>query len=108
MNICSAGHEEIVYIERECTACSLLAQIEDLENKLKNMKEHTLKQEDYWVPTKLGEEFWSVCNAGALIQFEYVGDNEDDWNLRSGNCFKTKEQAEKYKQWLLTKPYKNV
>lgn len=39
MNLCSSGHEEIVYDERHCPLCERLEEIKDLKNKIEELKE---------------------------------------------------------------------
>lgn len=66
----------------------------------------TLKQEGPWVPI-LKEDFWTVGLKGDVYDTSCQAEDDEYgiWLIQIGNCFRTKEQAEKYKQWLLTKPY---
>lgn len=39
MNLCSEGHEEVCYEGVECPLCETLKEMDDLEQKIKNLKE---------------------------------------------------------------------
>jgi len=45
MNLCSDGHIEVCYEERNCPACELLDQIRELEKEVESLKDEISQQE---------------------------------------------------------------
>lgn len=60
--------------------------IEEPQSKLKSWKPNT--NEKYWLIRTYGQTDW----------FYWVDDENDNWHYLTGNCFKTKEEAEEYKK----------
>ena len=60
---------------------------------------YKLVEED-WLPTH-GYRYWFVSGDGIIEWSEWVNDNSDKGYIKMGNCFKSKEQAEAYKQKLI-------
>lgn len=46
MEICSSGHEEIVYIGRSCPACDLLDEISQLQKNLEETEKDLVKKDE--------------------------------------------------------------
>lgn len=63
-----------------------------------------LKEEGHWVPEE-GEQYWTVDHDGHVYLSRNDGGQTDSFRIATGNAKKTEEEAEKYKLWLLTKPY---
>ena len=53
-----------------------------------------------WKPA-IGESFWCVDSWGGVIPTTWENSLSDNWRYNSGNCFRTKEEAEFYKEKLL-------
>lgn len=83
--------------------------IKELEKQIEELKMAKVEepQSKRWKP-KNRERYWVVeCN-GNICQTEWNDDNIDDWLYLTGNCFKTKEEAEEYKNQIeYTARYKN-
>lgn len=65
---------------------------------------YTLEQ-PRWKP-EYGEIYWYLDSCTASTETNCWGNFfSDHFNFKTGNCFKTQEEAGKYKQWLLDHPY---
>jgi hypothetical protein len=82
----------------------LESEIASLQEQLKKLDE---QEQGQWVP-KRHHDFWFLDLNGG-IELDYWEGTQNDKNfLLMGNCFKTKEEAEKYKlrlQSMARKPY---
>lgn len=83
--------------------------IKELQDELEQLKAAKIEAEQpkRWKP-KDGEAYWIVNSGGGLEHYVRVNDFTDNWAYLTGNCFKTKEEAEEYKnQIYYTARYKN-
>ena len=48
---------------------------------------------------KRGEKYWCINQYGGVMQTTNDGLSFDEWNVLTGNCFRTKEEAEAYKEY---------
>lgn len=77
-------------------------QIEEL--KMAKVEEPQSKR---WKP-KVEELYFYVGIGGNIIECVWVDEHFDGWQYLTGNCFKTKEEAEEYKKQIeYTARYKN-
>lgn len=81
---------------------------------LRNFREEDLKKLNFqstlekWTPEH-GKDYFCVEN-GVICKRQWDSYDTDEWEenhwyLETGNCFYTKEEAKKYRQWLLDNPY---
>lgn len=80
--------------------------VNELKEKLNNLKESNIEkteEENNYkrVRVKEGEKYWSLGDFGDSTSYKDLNDKIDNFNYRIGNYFKTKEQAENYKEKLL-------
>ena len=84
--------------------------IKELQDELEQLKAAKIaaEQPKRWKPN-IDEEYYIVsAEAGELIKTEWNDDALDEWYYLTGNCFKTKEEAEEYKKQIeYTARYKN-
>lgn len=75
----------------EALKAEFLGKLEALEKEAEMQK----KQEEWkpWKPEH-GEEYFTIANGVDAVQYIYCGDDIDEVNIPSGNCFKTKKRAE--------------
>ena len=87
------GSVEMNDIEKKLEAlkAEFLGKLEALEKEAEMQK----KQEEP-KPWKLehGEEYFTIANGVDVVKYIYCGDEIDEVNIPSGNCFKTKKRAE--------------
>lgn len=57
-----------------------------------------------WVPV-VDELIWVVSAFGSISSFSWYGRADYEYAYSIGNCFKTRKQAEAYRQYLLDNPY---
>lgn len=55
--------------------------------------------DEKWKP-KEGDEYWFVWDDGFTVNIEWCESNGEDARIAIGNCFQTKEQADKAVEWL--------
>lgn len=90
---------------------------QEYENEIKELKERLAKletekveepQTKRWKPNE-DETYWFISSGGVIANTDWCGeDTTDVWYYITGNCFKTKEEAEEYKNKLkYTTLYKN-
>lgn len=81
---------------------SLQMEIDSLKNEVANLKKMvtmpqekpTLQEEPKpWKPEH-GEEYFAVEDVADVVPYTYCEDSIDEYNIRLGNCFRTKERAE--------------
>ena len=91
-------------------------QIEELKqivgeanNKIVELEEQLKKQENtYWIPKK-DETYYHIGFDGQVSAYSFDNDLTDKYKLSIGNCYKTREEAEKkglrkvFEQQLFTK-----
>ena len=63
------------------------------------------KENEMWKPKK-GDYYFSVRTDGLVVRYDWTGQGADEGAFDVGNCFKTKEEAEKYKLRLQSMAYK--
>lgn len=90
--------------------------LQEYENEIKELKERIEKleaekveepQSKRWEPNA-EELYWAVGSDGNIGSVIWDNDNYDNWQYQTGNCFKTKEEAEEYKKQIeYTARYKN-
>ena len=89
---------------------------QEYENEIKELKERLEKletakieelQSKRWKPNEY-ETYWLVDNCGGAGEVTWQNGDYDKWHYLTGNCFKTKEEAEEYKKQVeYTARYKN-
>ena len=62
-----------------------------LEKKPEPKKPDPLER---FVP-KMDEDFFLVCDSGRVVEIQWDDDCFDNYHLDTGNCYRTREQAEK-------------
>ena len=83
--------------------------IKDLEKQIEELKMAKVEepQSKKWEP-KFTDEYYCVDGVGDIILSSWEDDKIDAWRYLTGNCFKTKEEAEEYKKQIeYTARYKN-
>ncbi len=74
------------------------------ENKILNHKEIDevlLKvKKGKWKP-KMDEDYFFITRMGELANTTNVYNSIDKWNIKTGNCFKTKQEAKEYRKKLI-------
>ena len=90
--------------------------LQEYENEIKELKERIEKletvkieepQSKRWEP-KFTDEYYCVDSVGNIILSSWEDDKIDAWRYLTGNCFRTKEEAEEYKKQIeYTARYKN-
>lgn len=80
--------------------------IKELQEKLAEAEK--IKVDKCWKP-KYNEEVWYLCSDGSVVNgLFYAISKMDNWCCLTGNCFKTKEEAEEHKKQIeYTARYKN-
>ena len=83
--------------------------IEDLEKQLAELKEQANSIEDEeikksvrWQPI-FGQHYFYLDDRGIIRCVEWQYDDDDLFRFNIGDCFKTEQEAEEYKENLLTK-----
>lgn len=83
--------------------------IKELQDELEQLKSAKIEAEQpkRWKPNK-DKEYWLIDSAGDVCDVNWRNDTVDNWCYLTGNCFKTKEEAEEYKKQIeYTARYKN-
>lgn len=83
--------------------------IKELQDELEQLKAAKIEAEQpkRWKP-KDGEEYWTIDVEGQVDNVSAYPDEIVEWDFLTGNCFKTKEEAEEYKKQIeYTARYKN-
>lgn len=70
-----------------------LQNIKDLQEYIEQLEENKTV---VWTP-KLGEFYYFIDEDGDILQGKNTDYSVDKWNIEIGNCFKTSEEAERYK-----------
>ena len=79
--------------------------IKELQEKLAEAEKIEVDEPKRWKP-KDNETFWYVGYDGTVYNSDFGFDYE--WHYLTGNCFKTKKEAEEYKKQIeYTARYKN-
>lgn len=71
-----------------------IAEAQNCLNRLKEFKEFEDKKKEADLP-KEGDEYWYVAGNGRALPMLWCDDSDDERCLSLGNCFRTKEEAEK-------------
>lgn len=81
--------------------------IEALEKQLEELKKKVNSPEgikrDVRRQPILGQYYFYLDDSGVIRSIEWHYDDEDLFHFNTGNCFKTEQEAEEYKENLLTK-----
>ena len=83
--------------------------IKELQDELEQLKAAKIEAEQLkcWKPNK-DELYWTIISDGCVDCICWYNDGDDKWRRLTGNCFKTKEEAEEYKNQIeYTARYKN-
>lgn len=83
--------------------------IKELQDELEKLKKEKIEAEQpkRWKPKENGE-YWTVDVEGQVDNVSAYPDEIVEWDFLTGNCFKTKEEAEEYKKQIeYTARYKN-
>ena len=89
---------------------------QEYENKIKELEKQIAElkmvkveepQSKRWEPDE-NEKYWISDGVGNIDSLIWDNDRYDNWHYLTGNCFKTKEEAEEYKKQIeYTARYKN-
>ena len=82
---------------------SVEQEIKELRNKLDELEKQVKEKKitGRYVPAHK-ENYFSVTSNGAITQEQYYqGNIKDNYRISTGNCFATKEEAEKHKTILI-------
>lgn len=80
----------------------LKQKIEVLEKEVNSPEFDEVKKGVRWQPI-FGQRFFYLGDGGVIRCVEWQYDYEDKFHFNTGNCFKTEQEAEEYKENLLTK-----
>lgn len=83
--------------------------IKDLEKQIEELKMAKIEepQSKRWKP-EYDDDYWYVDSFGIVKDTSRNTDSFDNWTMLTGNCFKTKEEAEEHKKQIeYTARYKN-
>ena len=80
----------------------LKQKIEVLEKKVNSPEFDEVKKGVRQRP-KIGEIYYFLGDNGRIYNTEWEGSEEDLFRFNTGNCFKTEQEAEDYRENLLTK-----
>lgn len=81
--------------------------IKDLQEKLAEAERIKVDEPKRWAPD-FGDEYFALYGTGVIDTSKWENDKCDRWRYLTGNCFKTKEEAEYYKnKFEYTARYKN-
>ena len=80
----------------------LKEKIEELENQVNSLKFEGIKKGVRQKPED-GEEYFFIDSFGEIYHNDSDDDYHDLFRYNTGNCFKTEQEAEYYKENLLTK-----
>lgn len=80
----------------------LKQKIEELEKEVNSPEFDGIKKGVRQMPKK-GEVYYFVNSAGYVSHTYWTGYEEDIYHFNTGNCFKAGQEAEAYKENLLTK-----
>ena len=85
------------------TGTSILSVVEKLslqQNELIQVLGEPVEEKKKWDRRELrdGDWYWYICDLGVVNSKPYINSQMDIWNIESGNCFETEEEAEAYKQ----------
>lgn len=73
---------------------SLESQVKELKEELKELKMEEESEKVWWKP-KDEDEYWSIRTNGTALISKWSNDTWDNGRYNIGNCFKTKEEAER-------------
>lgn len=71
---------------------------DDIKEVFKNYHKDEVKEEVF---PKLGDEYMSVDSTGVIIPSNWGGDGIDNYRIKTNNVFKTREEAEQHRRFLL-------
>ena len=80
----------------------LKQKIEELEKEVNSPESEGIKKGVRWRPI-LDKKYFYLDDRGTIRCVEWQYDDEDIFRFNIGNCFKTEQEAEEYKENLLTK-----
>ena len=83
--------------------------IKELENQIEELKMAKIEepQSRRWKP-QIGDDYFYVSSYSEIIENGWDNDNVGNWLFLTGNCFKTKEEAEEHRKKIeYTARYKN-
>lgn len=80
----------------------LKQKIEELEREVNSPELEGIKKSVRWQPI-FGQRYFYLDDNGVIRCVEWQYDDEDKFHFNIGNCFKTEQEAEEYKENLLTK-----
>lgn len=58
-----------------------------------------VKESGWWRP-EIGEDYYFLSNVGEVIAEPWLGSEVDEFRYLVGNCFKTKDATERYRDYL--------
>lgn len=81
--------------------------IKELEKQIEELKMAKVEEPKRWKPNE-NERYHTIDDSGDDCDLIWDNDRYDNWRYLTGNCFKTKEEAEEYKKQIeYTARYKN-
>ena len=72
---------------------------EDAQWLIDNGFAEEVKESGWWKP-KFGEEYFFLSNTGEVKLYSWENDEIDEYRYSAGNCFNTKDAAERYRDYL--------
>lgn len=80
----------------------LKQKIEELEKEVDSFEFEEIKKGVRWKP-EYYQNYFYIDDCGKLESESYMDEDADLFRFNTGNCFKTEQEAEEYKENLLTK-----
>jgi len=100
--VCS-GHFKLPVKNKPMTKQELIKQVEELEKQVAELKEGAESMQEKegcaWRPEHL-EEYFSTNLRGDVVERMNISQEVTDKDLSFGNCFKTREEAKQFAEWL--------
>lgn len=88
--------------EKEEENCNFVTLLKQPENEVNSPEFDEVKKGGRWQPI-FGQRYFYLDDGGVIRCVEWHYDDEDKFHFNTGNCFKTEQEAEEYKENLLTK-----
>jgi hypothetical protein len=104
IDFCMNRNDKIIEWELEFMGnknLTLEQKVEDLGKQIKELKEELYKRKEedskkkWWTPKEGEEDYWYLCDEGKVFEDTWYATPVDKHRYDTGNCFKTKEQAER-------------
>lgn len=77
-------------------------QLAELKNQVNSIEFEGIKKGIRQIP-QAGDSYWYVAEDGIILQTIWRDRSSDFFRFSTGNCFKTKQKAKRFKENILTK-----